>query len=38
MDMEWGARIAQVNWAKSNTEMFVDAIRKYHVHISDAGK
>lgn len=37
MDMEWGARIAQVTWAKSKTEMYVDAIRKSHVYISDAG-
>jgi hypothetical protein len=38
MDMEWGARIAQVNWARNKTEMFIDAIQNSHVQISDAGK
>lgn len=37
MDMEWGARIAQVNWSGSNTEKYVEAIRSANVHISEAG-
>ncbi|XP_045025569.1 F-box DNA helicase 1 isoform X1 [Daphnia magna] len=36
MDMEWGARIAQVNWSGSNTEKYVEAIRSANVHISEA--